>query len=71
MSFPVSWLLAVLASCAPVHAAERMAKPATKPASVAATPNYSQRADVRAFAEEVAGETGLPRRDVERWFAAA
>lgn len=40
-------------------------------ATAAATPAYGKRADVRAFAAEVAKETGLPRRDVERWFAAA
>ncbi len=37
----------------------------------AATPMYGQRADVRAFAAEVAAETGLDVRQVERWFAAA
>lgn len=68
--FPVLWLLIALALCAPARAAERDAKPAAKPAA-AATPSYAQRDDVRAYAAQVAAETGLPRRDVERWFAAA
>jgi len=32
---------------------------------------YAQRADVRTFAAEVAGATGIPRGQVERWLAAA
>ena len=32
---------------------------------------YGPRDDVRAFAAEVAAETGLDRRSVERWLAAA
>src|SRR4249920_2873839 len=32
---------------------------------------YGKRADVRAFADEVAASTGLPRHEVERWLAAA
>jgi membrane-bound lytic murein transglycosylase B len=32
---------------------------------------YGPRDDVRAFAAEVAAETGLDRRNVERWLAAA
>ncbi|MFO1313419.1 MAG: lytic murein transglycosylase B [Burkholderiales bacterium] len=67
--------------CATTHAAEP-AKPKAKPpkAKASATasqeaksgsPGYAQRSDVRAFAAEVAAETGLPRADVERWFAAA
>ncbi|MFO1323394.1 MAG: lytic murein transglycosylase B [Burkholderiales bacterium] len=59
-------LCCVLASTA--HAADAAKKHATK---APATPGYAQRDDVRAFAAEVADETGLPRRDVERWFAAA
>ena len=49
---------------------KRPASPAAQPAADAG-PNYAQRDDVRAFAAEVAAETGLPRGDVERWFAAA
>ena len=44
-------------------------KPAKDPAVLA--PSYAHRDDVRAFAAEVAAETGLPRRDVEKWFAGA
>lgn len=40
------------------------------PAKPAAT-GYAQREDVRAFAAEVASESGLSRRDLEKWFAAA
>ena len=68
--FPVLWWLVALALCAPARAAEPPKKPAAKP-TAAATPNYAQRDDVRAYAAQVAAETGLPRRDVERWFAAA
>ena len=46
-------------------------KPAAKAAKPAAAPGYAQRDDVRAYAAEVAAETGLPQQDVERWFAAA
>ena len=57
-------------------AAKQATKPAAKPAAKAAkpdaaTPAYAQRDDVRAYAAEIAAETGLPLRDVERWFAAA
>ena len=68
--FSVPWLLVALALCAPARAAEPAKKPPAKPVA-AATSSYAQRADVRAYAAEVAAETGLPRRDVERWFAAA
>ncbi|MFO1314139.1 MAG: lytic murein transglycosylase B [Burkholderiales bacterium] len=69
---PARLLLAALAlvACVPVaDAASSSAAKARKPAD--ATPNYAQRDDVRAFAAEVAADAGLPRRDVERWFAAA
>lgn len=33
--------------------------------------DYAQREDVRAYAAEVAIDTGLPRADIERWLAAA
>jgi membrane-bound lytic murein transglycosylase B len=68
--FPVPWLLVAFALCAQAHAAGQVAKPAARPAS-AATSSYARRGDVRAYAAEVAAETGSPRRDVERWFAAA
>ena len=62
--------------CASAHAADA-AKPKAKPSASASsahkteTPSYAQRSDVRAFAAEVADEAGLPRTEVERWFAAA
>ena len=40
-------------------------------AALAARAPYAQRADVRAFAADVASTTGIPRRQVERWLAAA
>ena len=62
--------LVFLAGAPAVDAAKKAA--AKSPRSAAdAGPNYAQRDDVRAFAAEVASETGLPRGDVERWFAAA
>jgi len=66
-------LLASLAFLAFVPVAGAAAKASGKHAKPAADagPNYAQREDVRAFAAEVAAETGLPRGDVERWFAAA
>ncbi|MFO1414997.1 MAG: lytic murein transglycosylase B [Burkholderiales bacterium] len=45
-------------------------KPKAKTAA-AAGGSYAGREDVRAFADEVAQEAGLPKRDVERWFADA
>ncbi|MCC6867308.1 MAG: lytic murein transglycosylase B [Burkholderiales bacterium] len=43
-----------------------------KPAAKASTrTGYAARDDVRAFATEVARDTDLPRRDIERWLAAA
>lgn len=47
---------------------------AQSPASAvtaSAPASYAQRADVRAFAAEVADATGLPQRQVQRWLAAA
>ena len=55
--------------CATVDAAEA-AKPA-KPKAKPPAQDYGQRSDVRAFAAEVAAESGMSKRDVERWFAAA
>lgn len=46
------------------------AKAKAKP-SAAAAGSYVGREDVRAFAAEVAADAGLPKRDVERWFADA
>ena len=43
------------------------AKPKAKPQAS----DYAHRSDVRAFAREVAEESGLATRDVERWLAAA
>ena len=78
VSFPVLLLLVALASSVSARAADGAANPPSKagakPAPKAAnapTPNYAQRDDVRAYAAEVADEAGIPRRDVERWFAAA
>lgn len=55
-------------------AAKKSTSPAKKPAPSVAKPaagSYAGREDVRAFAAEVAAEAGLPKRDVERWFAEA
>ncbi len=49
-------------------AAKGKAAAASKKQGVA---TYAGRADVRAFAEEFARDSGLPRADVERWLAAA
>jgi membrane-bound lytic murein transglycosylase B len=70
---PVSLLLCVLAACSLVHAAEPAApaKRAKAKQAAPAAPGYARRDDVRAYAAEVATETGLPLRDVERWLAAA
>jgi membrane-bound lytic murein transglycosylase B len=57
---PVVLLLCTLATA---HAAD--AGKSKPPA------DYAHRKDVRAYAAELAHETGIPRRDVERWFAAA
>lgn len=48
-------------------------KSARKPAAKArpASSGYAARDDVRAYAAEVARDTGLPQRDIERWLAAA
>jgi membrane-bound lytic murein transglycosylase B len=56
---PLALLIVALAWCTSAHAQPKQAA------------SYAQRADVRAYAAQVARETGLPRRDVERWFAAA
>ena len=56
-------------ACACAHAADAPKKAQAKPPP--ATQGYLQREDVRAFAAEVATETGVPKHDVERWFAAA
>ena len=57
----LAWL-----AVSPALAADKV----TAPAGAAPVP-YARRADVRAFAAEVAGETGVDRRLVERWIAAA
>jgi len=52
--------------CATAGAAD-----AAKPRAKAPSPDYTHRSDVRAFAREVASESGMSQRDVERWLAAA
>ena len=83
MSVPLVLLIAALVASDPVRAADagkassvHAAKPAAakkkaKKAPPAAAGSYVGREDVRAFADEVAAEAGLPRREVERWFADA
>jgi membrane-bound lytic murein transglycosylase B len=51
--------------CATAGAAPAKAK------AKAQADGYAQRGDVRVFAREVADESGLPARDVERWLANA
>ncbi len=54
------------------HAAKPAAKSTTKSAAkTTAVIGYGARDDVRAFAAELARDTDLPQRDVERWLAAA
>ncbi len=66
------FLTLLVLTCALTGAATvAAAKPAPTKARDAATPLFGQRDDVRAFAAEVAAETGLDVRMVERWFAAA
>jgi membrane-bound lytic murein transglycosylase B len=63
-------LWCVVASCCAagaVAAADRK-KPAPK---AVAGPTYAGRADVHAFAVAMAGETGMPVLEIERWIAAA
>ena len=55
--------------CATAGASDT-AKRKPKPKAAQAQ-DYIQRSDVRAFAAEVAEESGLPKREVERWLAAA
>jgi membrane-bound lytic murein transglycosylase B len=43
----------------------------TRIAAATARVPYGQRADVRTFAAEIADASGIPRRKIERWFAAA
>jgi membrane-bound lytic murein transglycosylase B len=64
-------VLAALAWCASLHAAEAPPTKTKAKSSAPAAGSYANRDDVRAYAAEVARDTGLPRRDVERWFAAA
>jgi membrane-bound lytic murein transglycosylase B len=60
-----TFLLLIAVACA-THAA-----PAGNGKQSPAAPTYAQRDDVRAFAAELAAETGLPTRDVMRWLGAA
>jgi membrane-bound lytic murein transglycosylase B len=59
-----AFALFALFALPPVHAEPQAAAPAAR------VP-YAQRADVRAFAADVAHSTGIPRRQIERWLAAA
>jgi membrane-bound lytic murein transglycosylase B len=70
VSVPVLLLLAALFVATPAQAADAKKKSHRKPVAPPAA-GYVLRDDVRAFAAEVAAEAGLPRRDVERWFADA
>lgn len=70
VTFFASLALCAVAFCVAAHAAEPPG-PVKSKAKAAVAAGYGQRADVRAYAAEVAAEAGLPRRDVERWFAAA
>ena len=66
---PLFFLLAfALPLLAPLPA---RAGAAATPATRTAHPSYAQRAEVRAFAAEIAQESGYDRRQVERWFAQA
>ena len=70
VTFSAPLAFCAIALCVAAHASESpvTVKPKSKAASAA---GYGQREDVRAYAAEVAADTGLPRRDVERWLAAA
>ena len=59
--------LSALLLLPPAFAAEPLAAAGTGPAHAP----YAQRADVRAFAAEIAASTDLEQRDVERWLARA
>ncbi len=58
-------------STKPTAKAKASPKAKPKPKSPPASEGYVAREDVRAFAAEIAGESGIPRRDVEKWLAAA
>ena len=60
-----SFLLFILVASA-THVA-----PAADKRKEPTAPTYAQRDDVRAFAEEIATEAGVPPRDVLRWLGAA
>ena len=62
---------ALVLTCALLWCATAGAAEAAKTKAKAQPQDYAQRSDVRAYADEVADEAGLPRREVERWFAAA
>jgi membrane-bound lytic murein transglycosylase B len=63
---PYFYLALAWLAASPALAADKVVAPAgTTPVP------YARRADVRAFAAEVAGETGVDRHLVERWIAAA
>jgi membrane-bound lytic murein transglycosylase B len=62
--FVLSCSLAAVSGAAAAPAASTKVRDATSPV-------YGQRSDVRAFAAEVAAETGIDVRSLERWFGAA
>jgi membrane-bound lytic murein transglycosylase B len=70
VALPILLLLAAF-SFAGTDACAASATKKAKKAPPPASGSYVGRDDVRAFAAEVAAEAGLPRRDVERWFADA
>jgi membrane-bound lytic murein transglycosylase B len=63
----VAAVAAIIAAQPPAYAAPV----AKQKAAAADEAGYAQRADVRAFAADVAAETHLDRRQIERWLAAA
>ncbi len=71
----LAWTVAVQAAPAPEAPRKSTAKPPAKPKvqakPKAAPTGYAAREDVRAYAAEIAKDTGLAQRDVERWLGAA
>jgi peptidoglycan lytic transglycosylase B len=70
-------LLSLFALCATSLAAERAdvstrtPRPADAPAPADPAHRYGERADVRAFIDELVGEQGFDKRVLMRWFSAA
>ena len=72
LSFAVLAAVALAATLVgPAHAQRASSFDLRKPADERRGTAYGARADVRAFAAEVAAETGLDRARVERWLGAA